>query len=242
MAAGTATADELKKAGFGDLLGQETYGTDLSGDLSLGSKATAQNVASRDQVAKLNALAKLGGTEAFGDESQAGSYKEFNTDLDRAKARIASAKADYDALSNQTQGQINNANQGMAKAIQGLGEGERNLLAKSFGYTGDPANWTAKNALIAQKLEERYGGLSPDQQKIMRESGEYGFEVDNPGYQPNSFGNSSIFGAPKTYNFNPLQNSAVRDAFTSAYSQKQAQQAALQQLRDKYKIGSKFGG
>jgi hypothetical protein len=245
FAAGKVSSDELNELGLGDLAGQETYGTDLSRFISgSGVKADELGVASKEQAAKLNALARLGGTEAFGDEAQAGSFakNKYNVDKNAIQQQLAQSKADYDALTGQTQGQIDAAQQGMAKAIQGLGEGERNLLAKSFGYNGDPANWTAKNALIAQKLEERYGGLSPDQQKIMRESGEYGFEVDNPGYQPNYFGNSSISGAPKTYNFNPLQNSAVRDAFTSAYSQKQAQQAALQQLRDKYKIGSKFGG
>lgn len=244
FASGKISKDELNELGLGDLAGQETYGTDLSRFISgSGVKADELGVASKEQAAKLNALSRLGGTDAFGDESKAGSFAQnkYNIDKSGIQQQLAQSKADYDTLTGQTQGQISAAQQGMANAIQGLGEGERNLLAKSFGYNGDPANWTAKNALIAQKLEERYSGLTPDQQKVMRESGEYGFEIDNPGYNPNS-NNSSVNGANKTYNFNPLQNASVRDAFTNAYGQKQAQQAALQQLRDKYKIGSKFGG
>lgn len=242
FAAGKVSSDELNELGLGDLAGQETYGTDLSRFISgSGVKADELSVASKEQAAKLNALARLGGTEAFGDESKAGSFakNKYNIDKSGIKQQLAQSKADYDTLTEQTQGQISAAQQGMANAITKMSSGQRDDLAKSLGYTGDPNNWKAKNALIAQKLEERYSGLTPDQQKVMRESGEYGFEV-----KPTYLGMGQApanFEQMYKYNLNPLQNAELRDAFTSSYSAKQAQQAALQQLRDKYKIGKKFG-
>jgi len=243
LASGRVSKEELDSLGLGDLAGQETYGADLSNDLTKGEDATALGVASQDQVAKLNALAKLGGTEAFGDETKAGSFakNKFNVDKDRINAMVNAQKAEYERESGGAQSQLNAAQNAITNSIQSMGGAERDLLAKSLGYSGDPSNWTAKNALIAQKLTERYASLSPEQQKVMRESGEFGFQVENPGYNPLS-NNSSINGAAKTYNVNPLQNSQLRDSFVSAYNQSEAQKAALEALKQKYKIGQKFGG
>lgn len=113
LQSGEITADQAAQLGLTE--GQKTYGVDLSRFLSTDpTRATAQNVANAQEMAKMNALSQLGGQQAFGDAGQAGSFykNQFSMDPNLQKA-LDTAKQSYEAKTGSIQ---NIAQQNLDKA------------------------------------------------------------------------------------------------------------------------------
>lgn len=80
--------------------GQDIYGTDLSRFVTTGlTPATQQTVASQEQLAKLNALSRLGGKQAFGTQDQAGSFfkNQFGINQEDLNKAVQGAKSEYES-------------------------------------------------------------------------------------------------------------------------------------------------
>jgi hypothetical protein len=113
LTTGHLTQDDIKNLKLQSLLGQSTYNTDptQSQYLQQAGTATANNVATSDQYARMNALAQLANTQntfLTGNPSQAGSYNPnavFNTGAYQNSLNQAQ-QAYQNSLNSSTVGQL----------------------------------------------------------------------------------------------------------------------------------------
>lgn len=102
---GEISAEDAAALGLSE--GQDLYGADLSKALNPAAiQANAQNVASQQEAANLNALNRLAGKDQFGDESQAGSFykNQFGVDKDAVNKLVQQQKDMYEQQANPLRG------------------------------------------------------------------------------------------------------------------------------------------
>ncbi len=98
LAKGELTQEQADLLGLQQ--GQDIYGTDLSRFLQAGlTPATQQTVASAEQLARMNALARLGGKQAFGTQDQAGSFfkNQYGINQEDLTKAVQGAKSEYES-------------------------------------------------------------------------------------------------------------------------------------------------
>ena len=220
---GTATAEDFQAAGLGDLVGQETYGTDIRDYVSLANPqgaASRANIASDQQRARLAALGKLGGmqdlSKEFGEAQAYDPSKQF-VGTDTAKKAVEQKRKDYeeDVKRNTT------TNQQLEQELiqQLLNQSRADAIRKNQQLSG---NINGINPLFGQQeveskdasdLMQRYLSAGEDQRKRIREE---------------ELSDSSIYGKN-------------RDAIVNEMLRLENQQKALEALKQKYNIGKKFG-
>lgn len=130
-------AEQAKMLGLDE--GLQTYGVDLSKYLKAGeTPATMQNVASSEEMAKMNALARLGGKQAFGKDEEAGSFmkNQYSLDRDTMDKAIAANKESYES---QAKGVESGKQAALSRAMGALGYG---MASTGFG-AGDAARQAA---------------------------------------------------------------------------------------------------
>lgn len=225
FAAGKVSKDELNALGLGDLAGQQTYGQDLSRFINASSqKADALGVASQDQAARLNALAKLGGTDQFGDASQAGSFlkNQFNVDKDSIQKQLQQAGSEYNSRLNPLQSSIN-SDLGLLTNKNQLNADRLHSMAQALGVTNDNYQFnpdadgggTTTDNLTAdqwKQMADKYASMDGQSQKGIRED---------------------ILGRGL--------GGDVRDPIANSLNDYTAKQAALRQLQQQYNIGNTLG-
>lgn len=230
--AGTATAEDFQAAGLSDLVGQETYGTDITGYVDLANPqgaASRANIASEQQRARLAALGKLGGmqdlSKEFSDVQAYDPSKQF-IGSDTAKKAVEQRRKDYEEevkRNTTTNEQMERdliqqmLNQSRAEAIrnQQLGQNIDNKNPLSGQPTlGQPTIGQQQDiqAKDASDLMKRYMSADESERKRIREE---------------ELSDNSIYGKN-------------RDAIVNEMMRLENQQKALAALRQKYNIGKKF--
>ena len=203
---GQISADQLQQSGLAALAGQGTYGVDLGQYVHQGQlQATAANVASAEQAARLNALGALGQRGKLIDDSQAGSYQKqaIQGDLAAAQAAIANNKQ---AFAEKT-----------AAAQQKL------MADKQAAMIGGDTYGQNSSAAV-EDLFNKYINAAPDQRNSLTK-----------GVSPDQVAASlSHPGMQTPLNPSDLFMSNRRDQFVQNANDYLAQQAALQQLQQQY--------
>lgn len=143
LQSGELTKEQADMLGLQE--GQEMYGTDLSHYLKAGeSPATMQNVASSQEMANMNALAKLGGKQAFGKDEEAGSFlkNQYGLDKDTMMKKIAENKANYES-------QMGGVSTGKQAAIDRAMNAVRTGLSSTIGGNPNDVHFSDEAAFRA---------------------------------------------------------------------------------------------
>lgn len=222
LASGSLSAADAQQLGL--QAGMNIGSIDLSQFLTEDpTKATQQNVATSDEAAKLNALAKLGGQNAFGDVTQAGTFgqNQFKYDVNALNQDITNQQAAY-------QQGANPINTALANDRDATNRVLNTIFQQGPGMPG-------------------MGGLSPyaaTQQKLQQDTG-INFQ-NNPNavqqlaqYYQNQSSNPTASNWGKSFREGTLGQlgGSDRDALIAALSDMTKQQGQLSDLQKQFGIG-----